>query len=89
MSTPQQFRHGQALVIGVGNDLPMTVTGATALAGILTDPERCGYPADQVTLLVGSAARAEQLPTRGNILAALQQARVSERVRNPPSERQD
>jgi hypothetical protein len=71
MSSPQVFSHGHAVVVGIGNDLPMTVTDATALASVLTDPERCGYPAAQVKLLAGGAALAEERPTRANILAAL------------------
>jgi hypothetical protein len=59
------------VIVGVGNDLPMTVTDATAVAKVLTDPGRCGYPAGQVKLLVGGAAIPEQRPTRANILAAL------------------
>jgi hypothetical protein len=82
MSNPQVFSQGHAVIIGVGDDLPMTVTDATALAGVLTDPERCGYPAGQVTLLVGGAARAKQRPTRKNILAALDG--LAERCRADP-----
>ena len=71
MSSPQVFSHGHAVVVGVGNDLPMTVTDATAVAKLLTDPARCGYPAGQVQLLVGGAALSEERPTRANILTAL------------------
>ncbi len=71
MSSPQVFSHGNAVVVGVGNDLPMTVTDATAVAKLLTDPARCGYPAGQVQLLVGGAALSEERPTRANILTAL------------------
>jgi hypothetical protein len=50
------FKHGHALVVGVGGDLPGTVDDAEALADILTAPGRCAYPPDQVTLLTGPAA---------------------------------
>jgi hypothetical protein len=50
------FRHGYALVVGVGGDLPGTIGDAEALADILRAPGRCAYPADQVALLTGPAA---------------------------------
>ncbi len=55
----------RALVIGVGADLPDTVTDAKGLARILTDPARCAYPKANVALLTGKRA------TRQGILAAL------------------
>jgi hypothetical protein len=82
MSNPQVFGHGHAVVVGVGNDLPMTVTDATEVARVLTDPGRCGYPAGQVNLLVGGAALVEKRPTRTNILAALDG--LAERCRTYP-----
>lgn len=59
------FKHGYAVVIGVGESLPVTVSDANALAGFLTDPERCAYPIDQVKVLT------EQQAQRDRILAAL------------------
>ncbi|MDY7076489.1 MAG: caspase family protein [Chloroflexota bacterium] len=59
------FKQGYALIVGVGADLPNTVDDATGLANILKDPERCGYPLEQVHLLVGEDA------TRGAVLAML------------------
>jgi len=46
-------------VVGVGADLPVTVTDATAIADLLSDPARCAYPPDQVKLLTGDHARRE------------------------------
>ncbi|MBX3000711.1 MAG: caspase family protein [Caldilineaceae bacterium] len=59
------FSQGHALLIGVSADLPGTVQDATGVAEILQDPARCAYPPQQVTLLIGEAAR------RHAILAAL------------------
>jgi len=59
------FEHGHAVLVGAGADLPNTVDDAKGLAGILTDPGRCAFPAAQVVLLTGQAA------TREAILAAL------------------
>jgi hypothetical protein len=59
------FIHGHALIIGMGADLPDTIQDASGLAAILTDPERCAYPAAQVTLLTGEKA------TRAEVLSAL------------------
>lgn len=50
------YKNGHALVIGVGQDLPNTVNDAKGLAAILTDPSRCAYPPEQVTLLVNEKA---------------------------------
>lgn len=61
------FKHGHALIIGMGGNLPGTVADAEGLAKILRDPGRCAYPSDQVHLLTGSSA------TRKGILAALDQ----------------
>jgi Caspase domain len=65
------FKHGYALLIGVGNypyinPLPVTVNDATVLHSILTDPMRAAYPPDQVKLLVNEAA------SRQGILDGLQ-----------------
>ncbi len=59
------FTHGYACVIGVGADLPNTVEDAIGFAQILTDPERCAYPVEQVSLLTQESAK------RDDILAAL------------------
>jgi hypothetical protein len=70
-SNTAQFKHGYALLIGVGNyphinPLPVTVNDATVLHSILTDPMRAAYPPDQVNLLVNEAA------SRQGILDGLQ-----------------
>ncbi len=59
------FTHGYALVIGMGADLPGTVTDAQGVAALLADPARCAYPPDQVHLLTESSAR------RNDVLKAL------------------
>ena len=59
------FSHGYAVIVGVGNDLPVTVEDASAVAGLLRDPNRCAYPPDQVQLLTSDRA------DRAHILAAL------------------
>jgi hypothetical protein len=68
------FKRGYALVIGVGKhqyhsglDVPITTADATAVQQTLQDPNLCGYPSSQVTLLTNEQA------TRANILAALTQ----------------
>lgn len=66
------FIHGHALIIGVGSyqyeprlNVPITEADAEAVATVLRDPQSCGYPAAQVTLLANANA------TRARILAAL------------------
>ena len=60
------FTQGHACIIGVGGDLPTTISDANGLANILQDPERCAYPDEQVQLLTGDGA------TRSHIIAALE-----------------
>ena len=57
----ETFKHGFAVVIGVGADLAVTIDDATALAQLLQDPTRCAYPTDQVRLLTGSNARRQSI----------------------------
>jgi hypothetical protein len=52
----ETFTQGHAVIIGVGRDLPVTVTDAHGIADILRDPERCAYPPAQVTELTGPEA---------------------------------
>ncbi|MEM7034021.1 MAG: caspase family protein [Chloroflexota bacterium] len=66
------FDKGHALIIGVGShkhhrkdNVPITVDDAKAVAALLTDESRCGYPEDQITLLHDEKA------TKENILGAL------------------
>lgn len=59
------FNHGYALIIGVGSDLPVTVSDARGIANVLTDPCRGAYPPEQVILLTEDGA------TRQGILTAL------------------
>jgi len=60
------FRNAQALVIGVGGDLPVTADDAKAVGRILSDPDRCAIPADNVRVLTEGDA------TGGGIIDALQ-----------------
>lgn len=53
-----------ALLIGVGNDLPVTARDATAIYNILSDEKLAGYRPENVTLLT------EKEATRTNILKA-------------------
>ncbi len=66
------FLTAHALLIGTGSyahapqlDVPITAADASAVATVLRDPQFCGYPPEQVTLLSGAAA------SRDGILAAL------------------
>ncbi|MDX2241460.1 MAG: caspase family protein [Leptolyngbyaceae cyanobacterium bins.302] len=61
------FTQGHACVVGVGGDLPNTVDDAIGFAKILSDPERCAYPNEQVRLLIKEQAKRE------DILAVLDQ----------------
>ena len=62
---PKTFDNGYAVVIGVGDDLPVTVEDAKAIAEQLINPARCAYPHDQVRLLKSKEAN------RTNILNQL------------------
>lgn len=59
------YESGFALVVGVGSDLPVTVTDAKALYAHLRNPAYCAYPPGNVTLLT------EEQATRDKVLAAL------------------
>lgn len=59
------FETGHALLIGVGDDLPITVNDATAINNMLADPSKGGYNQDRINLLINEAA------DRAGILAAL------------------
>ncbi|MEL7341325.1 MAG: caspase family protein, partial [Bacteroidota bacterium] len=66
------FTHGYALLIGVHqqahagvSSLPGVANDISSLYRILTDPNRCAYPPENVSLLQGEAA------TKANILAEL------------------
>ncbi|WP_051943302.1 caspase family protein [Streptacidiphilus rugosus] len=60
-----EFTRGHAVVVGVGRDLPATVKDGEGIAAILRDPERCAYPPEQVTELLGPNA------TKAAIIRAL------------------
>jgi uncharacterized caspase-like protein len=66
------FNHGHALIIGVDSyryaprlDVSVASRDAEALAGVLSDPRYCGYPANQTRIISKADA------TRDNILNAL------------------
>jgi len=50
------FEKGHALLIGVGDDLPVSVNDATAIQNILADPNLAGYPPENITILVNEEA---------------------------------
>ena len=50
------FLNGHALLIGVGDDLAVTVKDATALQELLIDKNRAAYPPEQVELLTEAKA---------------------------------
>jgi len=62
--TNTTFSNGYALLVGVGEDLPVTVKYATALRDVLVNQSRAAYPPDQVELLTETRAN------RQNILEA-------------------
>lgn len=76
-----QFEKGYALLIGVDENhvpdwaLPGVARDVAALSGVLTHPQRCAYPGDNVKVLTGQAA------TRQGILDGL--AWLQERVQSP------
>ena len=56
-----QFEQGHALIVGVGADLPCTISDATAVAGVLSNPDRCGYPEKQVQLLTSKNSTSQRI----------------------------
>ena len=70
---PDQFTHGYALLVGVGESaypkwsLPVTVKDVQALRSILTDADLCAYPDDDAHVRLLHDATA----TRGGILDGL------------------
>ncbi len=70
------FSNGYALIIGVGKDLPMTVTDATGIYNILTDPGRAAYGENNVILLTDRNA------TRSAILQAFDDLAAKTRQNN-------
>ncbi|XMO86927.1 caspase family protein [Algibacter sp. AS12] len=58
------LKNAYALLIGIGNDLPVTVKDAKAIYNILADEKLAGYPPENIILLTEKAA------TRQGILDA-------------------
>jgi hypothetical protein len=63
------FDQGYGLLIGVGADLPNTVDDAAGLADVLRDPERCGYPDEQVCVLTAENAGRDRMLSALDTLA--------------------
>ena len=66
------FDRAHALLIGIGSyahvpqlNVPITAADAHAVAAVLYDPQFCGYPPEQVTMLSGTTA------SRDGVLASL------------------
>jgi len=59
-----KLENAYALLIGVGNDLPVTVRDATAIHNILADETLAGYKPENIILLT------EKKATRNGILGA-------------------
>jgi len=55
-----------ALIIGVGGDLPATVADATAIFQLLRDPQKGGYPNENIEFLT------ETNPSKQKVLEALE-----------------
>lgn len=72
--TVNTFKNGHSLIVGVGADLPVTISDATALRDLLIDPHRAGYHGSHVELLTEAKA------TRQGILQAFD--RLIERTRD-------
>jgi hypothetical protein len=70
----QNFKHGYAVVIGVGADLPVTIDDAQGVANQLCDLFRCAYPSEQVQLLTGEKAHREDILAELDRLAEQMQA---------------
>jgi hypothetical protein len=73
---PSQISQCYALLIGVGTythpcftSLPATVRDARAIADILTDPARCGYPPANVQVLTGEQASTANISAAFEMLA--------------------
>lgn len=62
----QAFQEGFALVIGVGNDLPATISDARAIEETLLSPDKAGYLKEHVICLKGPDA------SKAGILEALE-----------------
>ncbi|MEZ5039239.1 MAG: caspase family protein [Saprospiraceae bacterium] len=60
------FTNGYALIIGVGGDLPDTITDAQKVYDTIIDKEKAGYQADNCVLLLAEKAK------RTNVLAAIE-----------------
>ena len=61
-----KLSNAYALLIGIGNDLPISVLDATALNNILIDEQYAGYPEENIILLT------EKQATRAGILKAFE-----------------
>ena len=80
------FEKGHALLIGIGlygnirgANVPIATSDAYAVAAVLKDPNTCGYPPENVKLLLNEAA------TKAGTLAALDELAASVREEIPSS----
>jgi hypothetical protein len=55
------FKQGHALIIGIGNDLPITERDATDIAKVFADPNKAGYLPENVEVLTGKDATKENI----------------------------
>lgn len=55
------FNHGYGLLIGVGADLPVTISDAEEMFNVLQDSNRCSYPKEQLELLTGVSSSREYI----------------------------
>lgn len=69
------FEHGYALLVGVGADLQFTTRDAERVGELLCDKGRCGYPRENVRLLLGPDANHQALV---NCLRWLQQCALND-----------
>ena len=78
-----RFEHGYALLIGVNDNLidrlrlPIVAKDIAALAQVLSHPERCAYPTENVKVLQGTES------TRAGILAGLSWLR--DKIKSDPN----
>lgn len=55
------FQQGHALIIGIGNDLPITERDATDIAKVFKDSNKAGYLPENVQVITGKAATKENI----------------------------
>ncbi len=80
MEDPKVLHHGDLWAVFVGvneyddpawGDLPYGEKDAADVASVFMDSARGGYPASNIRLLMGSAKRRFDKPTRHNVMQAI------------------